>query len=105
MAWTTPTIWVTAGMANATAGSAYDLNAQLRDNLLELGTHSHMGGSGSGTAAVGNIIYVTLIGAATPSAPGGTLTTWFSTATLLGYRSGTNAAVILANSTHTHAGF
>ena len=106
MAWTIPIIWVTAGMANATAGSALDLNAQIRDNFLELGTHGHKGGSGSGAATVGNVIHVTYIDAAAPAAPGGTLTYLASSATALIFRSGAAGAVrVIANTTHTHGGF
>ena len=99
MAWTTITVFIVGSMVTQST-----LNTMLRDNMIGLGTHSHSGGSGSGTAAVGNILHTTYIDAAAPAAPGGTLTYLASSATALIIRSGAGAARVFSNSTHTHGG-
>ena len=80
------------------------LNTMLRDNMIALGVHSHSGGSGSGTAVVGNIVYANFIDAAAPAAPGGTLTYLATSATALIIRSGAGAVRVISNSTHAHGG-
>ena len=97
MAWTAPTSWV-AGQMVVTA----DLNNEIRDNLLELDFHNHSGGSGSGTAALGNLVSMTLIDAALPAAPGGTLSVLASSATNLYIRSGGGASRQITVPGHTH---
>ena len=101
MVWTNITVFIVGSMVTHST-----LNTMLRDNMNELVLHSHMGGSGSGTAAIGNLIYITSIDAAAPGAPGGTLTYLASSATALIMRSGAAGAVrAFSNSTHTHGGF
>lgn len=80
------------------------LNIYLRDNLNELVLHTHSGGSGSGTSAIGNLTFFTLIDAAVPGTPSGTLTYLASSATALLMRSGAAAARVISDSTHTHGG-
>ena len=97
MAWSAPRTWVSGEIPTAA-----QLNTDIRDNLNELALHSHMGGSGSGTAALGNLVSVTYIDAAAPSAPGGTLTVVYTSATVLAWR---NAGGTFQASTsgHEHA--
>ena len=100
MVWTNITVFIVGSMVTDST-----LNTMLRDNMNELALHSHMGGSGSGTGEVGNLIYITSIDAAAPAAPGGTLTYLASSATALIMRSGAAGAVrAFSNSTHTHGG-
>ena len=97
MAWTAPRTW-----ASGEIPTAAQLNTDLRDNLNELSRHAHGGGSGSGTAALGNLVSMTFIDAAAPAAPGGTLTRVYSSSTALFWR---NAGGIYSASTagHEHA--
>ena len=94
MAWTAPRTW-----ASGEIPTAAQLNTDLRDNLNELSRHAHGGGSGSGTAALGNLVSMTFIDAAAPSAPGGTLTRVYSSSTALYWR---NAGGIYSASTAGH---
>ena len=94
MAWTAPRTW-----ASGEIPTAAQLNTDLRDNLNELSKHAHGGGSGSGTAALGNLVSMTFIDAAAPSAPGGTLTRVYSSSTALFWR---NAGGIFGISTAGH---
>ena len=82
--------------------TAAQLNTDIRDNLNELALHSHMGGSGSGTAALGNLVSITYIDAAIPAAPGGTLTRTFTTATNFGWINA-GGTFIVSTSGHEHA--
>ena len=94
MAWTAPRTW-----ASGEIPTAAQLNTDLRDNLNELSRHAHGGGSGSGTAALGNLVSMTFIDAAAPAAPGGTLTRLYSSSTALFWR---NAGGIYSASTAGH---
>lgn len=94
MVWSAPRTWVSGEIPTAA-----QLNTDLRDNLNELALHSHSGGSGSGTAALGNLVTVTFIDAAAPSAPGGTLTRVYSSSTGLFWR---NAGGIFSAGSATH---
>lgn len=97
MAWTTPITWKTGTLANATL-----FNAHIRGNFGELVLHTHSGGSGSGTATLGNLTMVTLIDATVPAAPGGTLTRIYTTATALHVRAASGADRIISEDGHTH---
>jgi hypothetical protein len=97
MAWTAPRTW-----ADGTAVTEDHLNIDLRDNSNELAVHSHGGGSGSGAATLGNLTMVTMVDAAAPAAPGGTLSRLFSSGTILGIRSASGAARIFSVVTHDH---
>lgn len=105
MAFTTPIIWVTAQMANATAGSATDLNAQIRDNFIVLGTHAHgTAGTGAGTQQVGGLIWMDEAVAA-PAAPAGTLVILYAQAsTRLSFIASDGVHRHISDSTHTHGG-
>ena len=94
MAWTAPRTW-----ASGEIPTAAQLNTDLRDNLNELSRHAHGGGSGSGTAALGNLVSMTFIDAAAPSAPGGTLTRVYSSSTGLFWR---NAGGIFSAGAASH---
>ena len=94
MAWSAPRTW-----ASGEIPTAAQLNTDLRDNLNELSRHAHGGGSGSGTAALGNLVSMTFIDAAAPAAPGGTLTRVYSSSTGLFWR---NAGGIYSASTAGH---
>lgn len=82
------------------------LNTDLRDNLEELDLHSHGGGgSGSGTAVLGGTAGLTVAyfaDAATPAAPTGTLTSIFTSGSMLGWRGSGLAASFATVDTHTH---
>ncbi len=99
MAWTTGT-WV-----NAQIPTEATLNALIRDNLNMLALHNHGSstGSGAGSAALGNLITVTMIDAAAPSAPGGSLTTIYSSATAFGVIAGGGTPRPFSTSGHEHA--
>ena len=94
MAWSAPRTWVSGEIPTAA-----QLNTDLRDNLNELALHSHSGGSGSGTAALGSLVSVTYIDAAAPAAPGGTLTRTYSSSTGFFWR---NAGGIFSAATAGH---
>ena len=97
MVWSSPESWVAGQMVTAAL-----LNLNVRDNLEELDLHSHSGGSGSGTAAIGNLVTMTFIDGALPGAPGGTLSILASSATNLYIRSGGGASRQITVPGHTH---
>ena len=96
MAWTAPRTWVSGEIVTAVA-----LNTDLRDNLNELASHDHSGGSGSGSLDIGPVRLVDFFDAL-PAAPGGTLTRVFAQASLVTWR---NAGGIFtaAVTGHEHA--
>ena len=81
MAWSNPRTW-----ASGEIPTAAQLNTDLRDDLNELALHEHGGGSGSGTATLGNLTLLTFIDAAAAAAPGGTLTRVYSSSTGIFWR-------------------
>ena len=97
MVWTAPRTWASGEVVTAAA-----LNTDLRDDLNELTLHKHAGGSGSGSATLGNLVTVDFIDAAVPAAPGGTLTRVFSSATLFGWINA-GGTFLVATSSHEHS--
>ena len=80
------------------------LNDYVRDNQAELSLHTHSGGSGSGTAAIGPMTLMTFIDAAAPAAPGGTLTRLYTTTGTAYMIAGAGAGRALYSTDHTHTG-
>lgn len=97
MAWSAPRTW-TAGEVPTAA----QLNTDLRDNLNELALHNHSGGSGSGTAQLGPVNWVTFIGSAVPAAPGAGTTRVFASSTLMGWIN-SGGTFFASTSGHEHA--
>lgn len=108
MAWTAPRTWVAGEMATAAL-----LNTHLRDNLLALDQHTHIGSAGDGSAVLTSISRIEMATASTATATGtlirnGTDLFWGngSTAiniTLIGAAAGTASLRALGTANGTQA--
>ena len=98
MAWTAPHTYV----VGETVDKAL-LDADIRDNLLFLSTHTHSGGAGDGSAELAGLDSITLDFITDPAAPGASKTILYAKATSLFMREGASgAATALSLATHSH---
>lgn len=98
MAWTSPITHAVGDMATFTM-----LNAQVRDNFLNLDQHAHGGAAGDGASSMGNLVKATFTDAAAPAAPGAGKTAVYTNAGTVHFRAGgAGSDLTISDTTHTH---
>ena len=106
MAWFPPVTFIVGTIVTHSI-----LNIYLRNDVDIFALHVHDSVGPVGENTLGPLVSMTFIDAAVPGTPAlgvGTHTRVFTTATLLGLRSGSvagSAARYISNTTHTHGGF